>query len=184
MRSLSIAIMLLSCTSALASQNSGTASNAQNAPSAAAATKPSVDATSTPAKKPKKVWTNDEISSAGGPGAISVVGPTKAQPGRSGQSSTGTSSSERERQIATYRDRLHQLNGQVEAADKQISDLRNFNGNNSGASGGININHRYSMTPVDDQVKALEEKKKQLQVQIDAVEDQARKYGVEPGQLR
>jgi hypothetical protein len=30
----------------------------------------------------------------------------------------------------------------------------------------------------------LEEKKKQLQVQIDAVEDQARKYGVEPGQLR
>jgi hypothetical protein len=79
---------------------------------------------------------------------------------------------------------LHQLNGQVEAADKQISDLRNFNGNNSGASGGININHRYSMTPVDDQVKTLEEKKKQLQVQIDAVEDQARKYGVEPGQLR
>jgi uncharacterized protein (UPF0335 family) len=45
--------------------------------------------------------------------------------------------------------------------------------------------HRgYYMTPVEDQVKELEEKKRQVQAQIDAVEDQARKNGFEPGQLR
>jgi hypothetical protein len=40
------------------------------------------------------------------------------------------------------------------------------------------------MTPVEDQVKTLEVKKKQIQDQIDALEDEARKDGVEPGQLR
>jgi uncharacterized protein (UPF0335 family) len=40
------------------------------------------------------------------------------------------------------------------------------------------------MTPVEDQVKELEAKKKQIQGQIDSVEDQARRNGFEPGQLR
>ena len=46
------------------------------------------------------------------------------------------------------------------------------------------MHHGYYMTPMEDQVKALEEKKKQIQAQIDAVEDQARKNGFEPGLLR
>jgi hypothetical protein len=46
------------------------------------------------------------------------------------------------------------------------------------------MHQRYSMTPVEEQVKNLEEKKKQLQSQISAVEDQARKDGIEPGLLR
>jgi hypothetical protein len=90
----------------------------------------------------------------------------------------------RERQIAAYRDRLRQLHIQLENTEKKISDLRNFKADNTSASGGINMNRGYSMTPVGDQVKQLEEKKKQLQAQIDGVEDQARKSGVEPGELR
>jgi len=35
-----------------------------------------------------------------------------------------------------------------------------------------------------DQIKQLEEKKKQIQDKIDAVTDEARKKGLEPGQLR
>jgi hypothetical protein len=46
------------------------------------------------------------------------------------------------------------------------------------------MHHGYYMTPVEDQVKQLEEKKKQIQAQIEAVEDQARKNGIAPGQLR
>jgi hypothetical protein len=188
MKHLSIAIVSLTCATVVAAtQNSNSnpsASSGQNAQPAVDASKPSTDSPVTPSKKPKKVWTNDEISSAGGPNAISVVGNSKPQAGRAGQKPTGTNSSAGEGQIANYRNRLHQLNGQLEATDKQISELRNFNGNNSSASGGINMSHRYTTTSVDDQVKALEEKKKQLQAQIDAVEDQARKNGVEPGQLR
>jgi hypothetical protein len=37
---------------------------------------------------------------------------------------------------------------------------------------------------VEDQVKHLEERKRQFESQIESVEDQARKNGVEPGELR
>jgi len=137
--------------------------------------------------KPKKVWTNDEVSNVGGEGAISVVG--KAGGGDSNRSSnnfqkTATGPGARDKQAAAYRDRLHQLNNQLETIDKKISQLRNFKADNTSPSGGINMNHGYYMTPVEDQVKELEEKKKQVKAQIDAVEDQARKNGFEPGQLR
>jgi hypothetical protein len=137
--------------------------------------------------KPKKVWTNDEVSNLGGDGSISVVG--KAGGGDSSPPSnnfqkTAPGSSARDKQAAAYRDGLHQLNNQLESIDKKISQLRNFKADDTSPSGGINMNHRYSRTPVEDQVKELEEKKKQIQAQIDAVEDQARKSGFEPGQLR
>jgi hypothetical protein len=136
--------------------------------------------------KPKKVWTNDEISNVGGDGAISVVGKAAGDSNRSSNNfqKTAPGSGARDNQAASYRDRLRQLNNELEATDKKISQLRNFKADNSSASGGINMNHGYSATPVEDQVKQLEEKKKQIQAQIDAVEDQARKNGIEPGQLR
>jgi hypothetical protein len=137
--------------------------------------------------KPKKVWTNDEVSNVGGDGAISVVG--KAGGGDSNASSnklqkTAIGSGAREKQAASYRDRLRQLHNQLETIDKKISQLRNFKADNTSPSGGINMNRGYYMTPVEDQVKQLEEKKKQVQGQIDAVEDEAHKKGFEPGQLR
>jgi hypothetical protein len=139
-------------------------------------------------KKPKKVWTNDEISTRGGIGSVSVVGnsaDTDTKPSSKDDSTQTTNASPlKERQVAAYRNRLHQLHIELETTEKKISELRNFKADNTSASGGINMNHRYSMTPVEDQVKRLEEKKKQLQIQIDAVEDQARKNGVEPGELR
>jgi uncharacterized protein (UPF0335 family) len=40
------------------------------------------------------------------------------------------------------------------------------------------------MVPLEDQVKQLEAKKKQLQGQIDDLENEARKNGIDPGKLR
>ncbi len=139
-------------------------------------------------KKPRKVWTNEEILNVGGEGSISVVGkmPDTNAKGSSKNASAGTAraSAAKEQQIAGYRNRLRQLHNQLENTEKQIFDLRNFKAENTGASGGINMNRGYSMTPVEDQVKNLEEKKKQIQAQIDGVEDAARKNRVEPGELR
>jgi chromosome segregation ATPase len=137
-------------------------------------------------KKPKKVWTNEEISKVGGEGSISVVGnmsEAKASSKGTAARSTGAASG-KERQVANYRNRLRQLQNQLETIEKQISDLRNFKAENTGASAGINMNRGYSMTPVEDQVKDLEEKKRQIQAQIGDVEDAARKDGIEPGELR
>jgi hypothetical protein len=183
------AFLLCSGMSLRAGQSSSSSSQATSeAKPAVQSSGNSAETTTEKAKtKPNRVWTNDEISGVGRDGAISVVG--KAGGGDSNPSSknfqkTAPRLSARDKQAAAYRDRLHQLNNELEATDKKISQLRNFKADNSSPSGGINITHRYFMTPVEEQVKELEEKKKQIQAQIDAVEDQARKSGFEPGQLR
>jgi hypothetical protein len=137
-------------------------------------------------KKAKKVWTEDDISKVGG---ISVVGDSSAStpaPGRSSSQPSGTSSNDSApgKQVDYYRDQLRPLQAQLDATDKKIDELRNFKADNSSASGGINPNHGYSMTPIPDQIKQLEDTKKQIQDKIDAVMDEARKKGIEPGQLR
>jgi hypothetical protein len=170
------------------SSNSSSQSTADTAKPTVQSAGSAAESTTEKAKiKSKKVWTNDEVSNVGGDGAISVVG--KAGGGDSNPSSnnlqkTATGSSVRDKQAAAYRDRLHQLNNQMETIDKKISQLRNFKADNTSPSGGIDMHRGYYMTPVEDQVKELEEKKRQVQAQIDAVEDQARKNGFEPGQLR
>ena len=185
------AAFLLSCgTSRCAGQsaNSGSQNTSDGAKPAAQSSSSSANTTTDQSKtKPKKVWTNEEIAGVGGDGAISVVG--KAGGGESNPTSNSSQKnaavlSARYKQAAPYRDRLRQLNNQLETIDKKISELQNFKADNSSPSGGINMHQRYDMTPVEEQVKELEEKKKKIKARIDAVEDLARKNGFEAGQLR
>ncbi len=144
-----------------------------------------VDKNSAAKKKPKKVWTDDDISKV--QGGISVVGDASSSNGSSEarqEESANSSDAAQESQISNYREQLRQLQAQLDVTDKKIDDLRNFKAEDTSASGGINPNHGYTMTPVADQIKQLEQKKKQIQDQIDAVTDEARKKGIEPGQLR
>jgi hypothetical protein len=172
------------------SSNSGSQASSGTAMPAGQSSGGAVESTAEKAKtrpKPKKVWTNDEVSNVGGEAAISVVGKTgggDSNPSSNNLQKTATATGAREKQAGAYRERLHQLNNQLETIDKKISQLRNFKADNTSPSGGINMNHGYYMTPVEDQVKEWEEKKKQVRAQIDAVEEQARKNGFEPGQLR
>src|ERR1700730_4106113 len=184
------AFLLCNGISLLAGQSSGSGSQATSATAKPTTQSSGTSAQTTTEKaktKPRKVWTNDEISNVGGDRAISVVGKTgsgDSNPSSDNFQKTTPGPGARDKQATAYGERLHQLNNEMEATDKKISQLRNFKADNTSASGGINMNHGYSMTPVEDQVKQLEEKKKQIQAQIDAVEDQARKNGFEPGQLR
>jgi hypothetical protein len=148
-------------------------------------------------KKPKKVWTNEELTGVNG--NISVVGsepsatstnsasssnPTKDSKDPNENDKDSSAKSARDKQLAAYRDKLRPLRMQFEATEKKLSDLRNFKGDNTSSSGGINMNQSYSMTPIEDQIKQLEAKKIQLQDQIDSVESEARKAGFDPGDLR
>ena len=187
----SSALLLLATVTTGASQSSTPA-----AQSTSDAAKPAVQSPVAPdqnssegaRKKTKKVWTNDEIANVGGEGSISVVG--NAAGANAKGSSKGASSkstrpiSGKEIQTGSYRSRLRQLHNQLETTEKQITDLRNFNGETTGTSGGIDMSHGYSRTSVEDQIKILEEKKKQIQAQIGDIEDAARKEGIEPGELR
>jgi hypothetical protein len=140
-------------------------------------------------KKPKKVWTNEEMSTVHG--KISVVGDPSLSSAYSDSRQWNTdsdsrngSNTEHENVIANYREQLRQLREQQEAIDKKISGFRSFKADNSSPSGGISTRTRYSMTPAEDEIKQLEDKKKQIQARIDAIEEEARKNGVEPGELR
>ncbi len=190
-------ILLAACASAglAGAQSSSTPaspssqdSSQQQAPAPAKSTASEKDQ-ATEKKKPKKVWTNEEISSV--KGTISVVGDSSssgpAKDSRQSQAAEAVAKSEdaaRGRQLANYRNQILGLRNPQEAIDKKIAELRNFKAENSSSSGGIDIRHGYSMTPVADQIAQLEDKKKQIQAKIDNLEDEARKNGIEPGELR
>jgi hypothetical protein len=140
---------------------------------------PSQDAAPTDAKKPKKVWTNENLSGANG--AVSVVGDPK-----NASKTKSTSGKVADPQhIATVRKQLEKLQAQIADVDKQIADLTNFSkGEPSTDAGGIKLNKGYNREPIEVQIRVLQEKKKDLQTHIDALLDEAREKGVEPGQLR
>jgi hypothetical protein len=172
------------------SQSSAPAASQAAAPTAnAAAPKDQSSDKDQSKKKPKKVWTNEEMSSVHG--NVSVVGdPAQAssssdsQQKNTGSDSGNSANSERARAIATYREQLRQLREQQDGIDKKIAEFRNFKADNASPSGGINVRNRYSMTSTEDQIRQLEDKKKQIQVKIDAIEEDGRKNGIEPGELR
>jgi hypothetical protein len=131
------------------------------------------------AKKPKKVWTNENLSGANG--AVSIVGnPKNASKNKSIAAKPADA-----QYIASARKQLDKLQAQIADADQQIADLKNFSkGEPSSSAGGIKLNKGYNREPIEVQIRTLEEKKKDLQAKIDALLDEARKNGIEPGQLR
>jgi hypothetical protein len=141
---------------------------------------PSQDtAHSAEAKKPKKVWTNENLSGANGD--VSIVG----DPKNISKSKSIAAKPADAQYIASIRKQLDKLQAQIADADKQIVDLTNFSkGEPSSSAGGIKLNKGYNREPIEVQIRALEDKKKDLQAKIDVLLDEARKKGIEPGQLR
>jgi hypothetical protein len=128
-------------------------------------------------KKPKKVWTNEDIPNA--KGAISVVGDTK-------NNSKPTASKPANAQYAaSVRKQLDKLQGQIADIDKQLVDLKNFSaGEPSTTASGVKLDKSYQREPIEVQMRALQDKKKDLESKVDALLDEARKKGVDSSQLR
>ncbi|HTT33140.1 MAG TPA: hypothetical protein VMH48_06030 [Methylomirabilota bacterium] len=128
------------------------------------------------AQKPKKVWTNDDVKAAG---PVSVVGDSKNKP------KTPAPKKASDSYVASVRRQLEKLQKQIADIDKQLTDLKNFSeGDPSNNASGIKLNKNYSREPIEVQMRALQDQKKDLQAQIDGLLDESRKKGVEPGQLR
>lgn len=174
---------VLHCSLCFAQSSPSSTSQSQSpsptpAPAASPATAPDKAAVA-PAdtKKTKKVWTNEDVG--GLTGTVSVVGNSK-NPGKSGSGSKADA-----QYIANTRKELAKLQTQMDDTDKQLADLTSFSeGKAPATSSGYQINKGYNREPVDQQISGLQAKKKQLQGKIDALLDEARKKGVEPGDLR
>lgn len=134
-------------------------------------------------KKPKKVWTNDELKSV--KGGVSVVGDKRNTEYQDNEAGSDSDNQDVHRQqVENYRHQIQQLRDQIDAADKRIAQLKDFKAEDTSPSGGIKMHQGYNMVPVEEQVKQLESKKKELQAKIEDVENEARKNGIEPGELR
>jgi hypothetical protein len=152
--------------------------SASPAPAASPARPPDVHAPAPgDAKKTKKVWTNDDVNGLSGP--VSVVG--NAQ-----NLGKGDPDSKADGQyIANTRKELRKLESQLDDTNKQLRDLEDFSeGKAPATSSGYPINKGYNRVPVDQQITSLDSQSKQLRAKIDALVDEARKKGVEPGDLR
>ena len=171
LRSLSLPILALFLT-ALPAVAQTTDSNAR-----LRASQPPNSTASSDAKKPKKVWTNEDISKS--TNGVSVVGDAKEKDKPVAPRTANA------QYVASIRKQLEKLQKQLEDVDKQITDLKNFKaGEPSTTASGIELDKRYQREPIEVQIRALQNKKKDLQSKIDALYDEARKKGVAPGELR
>ena len=134
------------------------------------------NAATTPAstEKPKKVWTNDDVKRAG---SVSVIGDSR------NQKYTMTKPAD-PATIARYKNDLQKLAKQLSDVSKQLHEYQDFTSGKPPSEGGSDFSHGYNRTPVDQQIAKLQDKKKQLEDQIDALYDSARKQGIESGQLK
>jgi len=187
-KGLSLGIFLLALAFGCSAQTQDTPNrDSTGAKPAAPADKsaPKQDTLATPEKKkPKKVWTDDEVKAL--PGQVSVVGQANqgVEYNRGAKYNSSSKGEDQESQIASYRQQIGELHNQIDAAEQRIAQLKNFKGENGSPTGGINPHKGYNMVPLEEQIKQLEEKKKKLQGQIDDLENEARKNGIDPGKLR
>ena len=117
-------------------------------------------------KKPKKVWTEEEISSVGG--SISVVGDSR-QSNSSSRAPSSTSASDG-RDAAYYRVRLAPLRQQIDDVNREIQELKSVKGT-------VREN-------LEAQVQIREARREKIQKQINEIEEDARQHGIGAGQLR
>jgi septal ring factor EnvC (AmiA/AmiB activator) len=158
---------------------------------------------STAAKpKPKKVWTNDDMTEL--TGTISVVGTPQQKPtstpsrisslqpavpsapnSKQGAAGKSGDSEVDPKTLAQVKQQAQKLQAGIDQLDKQIEQLKDVNRGDSKNVGGLNKDTwSYSTASIPDQIKSLEGKRNALQTSLDNLVDAARASGIEPGQLR
>ena len=146
--------------------------NVQSSPSPAAPADKKDSPAPTVAPKPKKVWTNDDMSELHANSALSVVGTQKRKtqltyyypnPGQS------------EYMVKMYRQQIDQLQAQADSIDKQIANLHD-------AMNGKTVDSSRNYDPWggkqgdwNSQIDQLQKNRDNVLKQIDAVQDQIRK---------
>jgi hypothetical protein len=127
----------------------------------------------TPNQKAKKVWTNDDFAPGNG-----NVAPAAKEAGLPANSTNNA-------QLASQlRGRLEKLQAQWKDADQQLDELKRFQAGELSGDAGRQLHKRYNTAPIPEQIAKLEEKRKHLQDQIEAIYEAARKKGIMPGELR
>jgi hypothetical protein len=126
-------------------------------------------------QKSKKVWTNDDFA----PDSANAA-PAAKDAGLPRHSTDHANS-----QLASQlRSKLEKLQAQWKDADQQLDELKRFQAGELSGDAGRQLHKRYNSVPIPEQIAKLEGKIKHLQVQIEAIYEEARRKGILPGELR
>jgi hypothetical protein len=133
--------------------------------------------TTSPANPPRKVWTNDDVT--GTKSGVSVVGDKRnlnyhLSPAHPADGAT----------VDRIKKNLQKLQGQLDEVNSKLKSYKQFENGDAVSKGERDISKGYSRTPVDQQMTQLLDKKNELEGQIGDLLDEARKKGIDPGQLR
>ncbi len=152
---------------------------------------------SAPAKSgnPKKVWTEDDLNSL--KSRVSVVGGPSKSPKTSQkppQDNQAAASLPPEKDPAWYHrqlpplraqiEEMAPLRAQIEEMDAQIRKLKEVQGGKETSDAGRRAHGFDLPMNTQDRTEVLEKRKRELQAKVDAFEDQARRNGLNPGDLR
>jgi len=192
LRALVVAVLLfifpaLICATKRTQDPAGGSSQTQNpaVPSPTAAQTPT-----SPKPRPKKVWTEENLGETSG--TISIVGTApsasknstrpRQSKATSGKSSDGSVDAQT---LAKLRTELQRLQSDLAIVDRQLRDLKDFSKGDSKNAGNLRSDpSRYSTSPLEEQLRHLQQAKAKIQTAIDDLFDAARASGIEPGQLR
>jgi hypothetical protein len=193
LRALVVAVLFfifpaLVCATNRTQDPSGGSSQTQNLASAPSPTAVPTPTSSKP--RPKKVWTEENLGETSG--TISIVGTApsasknSARPRQSkatsGKSSDGSVDAQT---LAKLRTELQRLQSDLAIVDRQLRDLKDFSKGDSKNAGNLRSDpSRYSTSPLEEQLRHLQQAKAKIQTAIDDLFDAARASGIEPGQLR
>jgi uncharacterized coiled-coil protein SlyX len=125
----------------------------------------------------KKVWTNEDL--AGTKGGISVVGDKRNQNYHMGSNAPADPAT-----VARIKKNLDKLQTQLEDVNNKLKSYKQFQDGEPVSTGERDTSKGYNRTPVDQQMNQLVNKTKELESQIGDLLDEARKKGIDPGQLR
>ena len=143
------------------------------------------------ARAPKKVWTNEDLEALRSRVAISTVGEaappveekTEEAAAAEGAARPAGAPYSRAQDPEWYRQRLSGLRAELDRVEEQIRRLRDQGRNPTQATNAVALGASGGLSP-EDQIATLERRRSQVQQQIDELEDQARRNGIEPSRLR
>ncbi|MFQ5926849.1 MAG: hypothetical protein ACE5MH_05380 [Terriglobia bacterium] len=159
------------------------------------------------ANTPKFVWTNDELERLRPSGRVNIVGTRRAEATaeetpeaeegelveeevgaeeEAGEGEEPKPLPPREKDPAYYRERLQPLRRELAQVERRITDLqRNIRtGAGGAATGGVGLLQPSTGVDPRDTLQQLQRRRDDLQRRIAAIEDEARRNGISPGQLR
>ncbi len=145
-----------------------------------------------PAKKAKKVWTNEDLEALR-PSGVTASGTAAVAPSAAGEAPPADESADKaaaekkekeEDPVEKLRTRLTPLRTELDAVEAQLRSLRQNRASGRTTGGGMDVSKAPGGLNTDDQIAQLETRRNDLLRQIAAIEDEARRSGIAPGAIR